>query len=202
MLPAVGIHASKAVLFGSFATGRADQDSDIGLIVIAPEFDGHRDIAMIKDLWHATVAADNRIEPIPCGEQEWESGDGRPIIEIARREGVVIEAGPSGPETSLRISIPRDAVETFCRRHHIQRLALFGSVLRDDFGPDSDVDVLADFEEGAEPGLWEIVAIEEELSRILARPVDLVERKAVEGSENYIRRRHILGTAETVYVAG
>ena len=92
-LPAVGIHASKAVLFGSFAKGRADQDSDIDLIVIAPEFDGRRDIDTIKDLWHATLSADNRIEPIPCGEREWESGDGRPIIEIARREGVVIKAG-------------------------------------------------------------------------------------------------------------
>jgi predicted nucleotidyltransferase len=89
-LPALGIHASKAVLFGSFAKGRADQDSDIDLIVIAPEFDGRRGIDMIKDLWHATLSADSRIEPIPCGEKEWESGDGRPILEIARREGVVI----------------------------------------------------------------------------------------------------------------
>jgi len=87
-LPAVGIHASKAVLFGSFAKGRADQDSDIDLIVIAPEFDGRRDIDMIKDLWHATLSADSRIEPIPCGQRD--SGDGRPILEIARREGVVI----------------------------------------------------------------------------------------------------------------
>jgi len=90
-LPPVGIHARKAVLFGSFATGGADQDSDIDLIVIAPEFDGRRDISLVKALWRAT-ASDSRIEPIPCGEKEWESGDGRPILEIARREGVVIEA--------------------------------------------------------------------------------------------------------------
>ena len=56
VLPTVGIHASKAVLFGSFAQGRADQDSDIDLIVIAPEFDGQRDAEMIKDLWHATLS--------------------------------------------------------------------------------------------------------------------------------------------------
>jgi predicted nucleotidyltransferase len=92
-LPSFGIHASKAVLYGSFAMGRADQDSDIDLVVIAPEFDGRRDIDMVKDLWHATLHADIRIEPIPCGEKEWDSGDGRPILEIARREGVVIEAG-------------------------------------------------------------------------------------------------------------
>jgi predicted nucleotidyltransferase len=61
---------------------------------------------------------------------------------------------------------------------------------------------LVDFDEGAEPGLMDIVAVEEELSRILGRPVDLVERQAVEYSENYIRRRQILATAETIYVAG
>lgn len=201
-LPGVGIHASKAVLFGSFAAGRADQDSDIDLIVIAPEFDGRRDMEMIKDLWHATLAADNRIEPIPCGEKEWESGDGRPILEIARREGVVIEAEHCGRETSPRISIPQEKLRAFCQRHRIRRLALFGSVLREDFRPDSDVDVLVDFEEGAEPGLVDLVGIQDELSQILGRQVDLVERKAVERSENYIRRRHILDSAETVYVAG
>jgi predicted nucleotidyltransferase len=201
-LPAVGIHASKAVLFGSFAKGRGDQDSDIDLIVIAPEFDGRRDVEMVKELWHATLSADNRIEPIPCGEQEWEGGDGRPIIEMARREGVVIEAEDRAPTTSPRLSLPQEEIRRFCQRHHIRCLALFGSVLRDDFGPDSDVDVLVDFDEGAEPGLMDIVAVEEELSRILGRRVDLVERQAVEHSENYIRRRHILGTAETIYVAG
>jgi predicted nucleotidyltransferase len=201
-LPTVGIHASKAVLFGSFAKGRADRDSDIDLIVVAPEFDGPRDIEMAKELWHATLAADNRIEPIPCGEREWESGDGRPIIEIARREGIVIEAEDKRHAPSPRIPLPLEEIRAFCRRHSIHRLALFGSVLRDDFGPDSDVDVLVDFVEGAEPGLWEIVALEDELARILGRPVDFVERKAIECSENYIRRRHILSTAETVYVAG
>ncbi len=92
VLPTVGIHASRTVLFGSFARGEADQYSDIDLVVIAPEFDAERDFDTIKNLWETTLLADNRIEPVPCGEQEWESGDGRPIIEIARREGVVIEA--------------------------------------------------------------------------------------------------------------
>jgi hypothetical protein len=91
-LPEFGIHASRGVLFGSFARGEGKADSDIDLIVIAPEFDGRRDILLVKALWRATVS-DDRIEPIPCGEKEWESGDGRPILEIARREGVVIEAG-------------------------------------------------------------------------------------------------------------
>ena len=91
-LPAEGIHASRAVLFGSFATGQADEWSDIDLVVIAPEFDAGRDFDTIRRLWETTILADNRIEPIPCGEVEWAGGDGRPILEIARREGVVIEA--------------------------------------------------------------------------------------------------------------
>ena len=84
-----GIHASQLVLFGSFARGDADEYSDIDLVVIAPEFDGSREILLVKALWRATVT-DNRIEPIPCGEQEWETDGSRPILEIARREGVII----------------------------------------------------------------------------------------------------------------
>jgi predicted nucleotidyltransferase len=91
-LPGVGIHARRAVLFGSSARGQADQYSDIDLIVIAPEFDASREISLIKALWLATASADNRIEPIPCGEKEWETEQGRPILEIARREGIVIAA--------------------------------------------------------------------------------------------------------------
>jgi uncharacterized protein len=90
-LAPLGIHASRAVLFGSFAQGGANKYSDIDLIVIAPEFDGLRNISTVKDLWRATVS-DNRIEPIPCGEKEWETEQGRPILEIARREGIVISA--------------------------------------------------------------------------------------------------------------
>ncbi|TKJ36339.1 MAG: hypothetical protein CEE38_11000 [Planctomycetes bacterium B3_Pla] len=90
-LPALGIHACRAVLFGSYVQGKADEYSDIDLVVIAPEFDGSREISLIKALWRATVA-DNRIEPIPCGEQEWETDGSRPILEIARREGIVITA--------------------------------------------------------------------------------------------------------------
>ena len=90
-LPGYGIHARRAILFGSYANGKADEWSDIDLIVIAPEFDEPHGIALIKQLWRATVT-DNRIEPIPCGEQEWETDGGRPIPEIARREGVIIAA--------------------------------------------------------------------------------------------------------------
>lgn len=91
-LPQYGIHPIRAILYGSFARGEAHEWSDIDLIVIAPEFDGSRDRPLIKSLWRATRAADDRIEPIPCGEKEWETDNGIPIIEIARREGVVIAA--------------------------------------------------------------------------------------------------------------
>jgi len=100
------------------------------------------------------------------------------------------------------ITIPKDEIEDFCRRNHIRELALFGSVLRPDFGPDSDVDMLVEFEHGKEPDLMDIVRIESELSEILGHKVDLVERQSVERSENYIRKRHILQSVEAVYVAG
>lgn len=90
-LSAFGINSHRAVLFGSFAQGQASKNSDIDLVVIAPEFDGAREISLIKTLWQATVN-DSRIEPIPCGEKEWETDQSRPILEIARREGVVISA--------------------------------------------------------------------------------------------------------------
>jgi predicted nucleotidyltransferase len=85
-----GIHASKLILFGSFARGNANKYSDIDLVVIAPEFDKPRETALIEKLWIATISADNRIEPIPCGEKEWETDQSRPILEIARHEGIEI----------------------------------------------------------------------------------------------------------------
>ena len=78
----------------------------------------------------------------------------------------------SETQTRSRIDIPREAIAAFCRRHHIRRLALFGSVLRDDFRPDSDIDVLVEFEPGHTPG-FAFFAMEDELSRIFGRKVDL-----------------------------
>ncbi len=100
-----------------------------------------------------------------------------------------------------RIAIPADRLAEFCRRHHIRWLSLFGSVLRDDFRPDSDVDVLVEFESDAQPSLFDLVVMENELKALVGREVDLVERAAVEQSENYIRRKSILATLETVYAA-
>ena len=78
------------MLFGSCARGQAKETSDIDVVVIAREFDGPRNRRLIERLWIARALADTRIEPIPCGEREWETEGGRPILDIARREGVVI----------------------------------------------------------------------------------------------------------------
>ena len=71
--------------------------------------------------------------------------------------------------------ISSDLVNAFCQRHHIRRLALFGSIVRDDFGPESDIDVLVEFEEGRTPGL-DFFLMEDELSKLLGRKVDLQTR--------------------------
>ncbi len=99
------------------------------------------------------------------------------------------------------IDIPEAEVSAFCKRWRVTELALFGSVLRDDFGPDSDIDVLIQFESEPTPGLFGIVRMERELSELFGRPVDLVTRGAVENSRNYIRRKAILDSARVVYAA-
>jgi hypothetical protein len=86
-----GIRARRAILFGSHACGKGNPDSDIDLIVIAPEFDGARDEDLVDLLWESRGEADWRIEPFPCGEQEWETNDADPILDLARREGQTIE---------------------------------------------------------------------------------------------------------------
>jgi predicted nucleotidyltransferase len=88
--PTVGVHAKRAILYGSFAKGNPHEWSDIDLIVIAPEFDGEKQRVHVSGLWRLTAHTDSRIEPVPCGVEEWEVDDGRPVLEIARREGVEI----------------------------------------------------------------------------------------------------------------
>jgi len=92
-----------------------------------------------------------------------------------------------------------DKIEAFCRKWKIREFSLFGSVLREDFGPTSDVDCLVVFEPDANWSLLDVVRAEQELSALLGRPVDLVEREVVEKSENWIRRRQILNTAKIIY---
>ena len=99
------------------------------------------------------------------------------------------------------LKISRDRIAEFCRRWKITEFALFGSVLRDDFRPDSDIDVLVAFMPGASWRFYDLISMKEELESMFGRPVDLVEKRLVECSENYIRRKHILKHMETIYVA-
>ncbi|MCG3197996.1 MAG: hypothetical protein GHCLOJNM_02490 [bacterium] len=97
-----GIPVSFGVLFGSQVSGRADRWSDIDLLVVSPRFDGARDRKEVYSLWHVAARVDDRIEPIPCGVRQWEEDDASTIVEIARREGIVIphQRGGSDEETA------------------------------------------------------------------------------------------------------
>ncbi len=96
---------------------------------------------------------------------------------------------------SSRVSVDRDAVSAFCRRHHIMRLVLFGSVLRDDFRPDSDVDVLVEFQPGHVPGL-DFISIQREFSQLLGgRPVEMLTPKSL----NPRIREQVLSNCEPLY---
>ena len=97
------------------------------------------------------------------------------------------------------LGIPSNQLQEFCDRWKVSELAVFGSALRSDFSPASDIDVLISFAEDAHWGLFDLVRMQDELESLFGREVDLVERKAVENSENYIRRRGILEGAEIVY---
>lgn len=101
-----------------------------------------------------------------------------------------------------QIQVDKERITEFCRKYRIRSMSFFGSVLREDFGADSDVDVMVSFNEDAHWSLLDLVNMQEELAGILGREVDLVEREAIEASENYIRRRHILQTEEPIYVEG
>jgi hypothetical protein len=89
----------------------------------------------------------------------------------------------------------------FCTRWKIERLELFGSALRADFGPASDIDILVTFAAGSDWSLLDHVRMEDELSGIVGRTVDLVSRRAVARSHNWIRRDAILNSAEPIYAA-
>ena len=97
--------------------------------------------------------------------------------------------------------LPMDALRTFCQRWGIRELALFGSVLRDDFDAASDVDVLVQFDDEVRRSLFDLVTMTDELEALFGRKVDLLTRKGVEESPNYIRRKAILDSAQVIYAA-
>jgi predicted nucleotidyltransferase len=95
--------------------------------------------------------------------------------------------------------LPLDSIRAFCRQWKVRELALFGSVLRDDFGPESDVDVLLSFAGDAQWGLFDLARMKRELEEIFGREVDVLTRPGVEASRNRLRREAILSSAEVLY---
>ena len=100
---------------------------------------------------------------------------------------------------SPKLPFDPERLREFCLRWTITELSLFGSVLREDFGPESDVDVLISFAPGARWTLLDHVEMRDELMELFGRDVDLVTRRAVERSPNYLRRKEILNSAQVVY---
>ena len=100
--------------------------------------------------------------------------------------------------TRSQVHIRKQALEEFCRRHHVRKLSLYGSALRDDFGPESDVDILVEFVPGAVVGYLELATMEIEISELLGRKADI--RTPAELSRYF--RQKVLDTAEPQYVHG
>ena len=98
------------------------------------------------------------------------------------------------------VTIPKEKIAEFCKRWSVSEFAIFGSALRGDFRPDSDVDVLLSFEPQAHVTLFDMVRMQEELKAIFGREVDLISKHGVENSRNYLRRKAILESAQVIYV--
>ena len=110
----------------------------------------------------------------------------------AHRRGRLVDHGDLA-------NLPHEKIAEFCRKWNVSELALFGSVLRDDFRPDSDVDVLVTWAPDARISLFDYTPMREELETMFGRRVDLVSKRGVEQSSNWIRRRSILESARVVY---
>jgi predicted nucleotidyltransferase len=99
------------------------------------------------------------------------------------------------------IDLPREKIAEFCRKWKISELSLFGSVLRDGFRPESDIDVLVTFKEDAKHTLFDLIHMQDELKQVFGREVDIVSRRGIESSRNYIRKNAILNSAKGIYAA-
>lgn len=101
----------------------------------------------------------------------------------------------------MKIKVPKAKIAEFCKRWNISEFAVFGSALRPDFRSDSDVDVLVTFAPQTHVTLFDMVYMQDELKAIFGRNVDLVSRRGVEASRNYLRRKNILESAEVIHVS-
>jgi uncharacterized protein len=104
-------------------------------------------------------------------------------------------------DMNKRAPLPIQDLVRFCAKWRIEQLAVFGSYLRDDFGPESDVDFLATFAADARWSLFDEITMVDELEHIVGRRVDLIAKDALLRSKNYIRREEILSTAQILYAA-
>ena len=112
-----------------------------------------------------------------------------------------LKSGDKREVMTFAIDLPMAEIIAFCDRWHVIEFALFGSVLRDDFRPDSDIDILINISPNAKRGLTETLLMHDELEAIFGRNVDLIMKAAIERSENWLRRKNILASAQTIYVA-
>lgn len=97
------------------------------------------------------------------------------------------------------INLEIEKIDYICQQWHIEELALFGSVLREDFNPNSDIDVLVSFAEDAKITFFDLDYLEQKLSELFNRPVDIVTKRAIEQSHNWIRKKNILENAKIIY---
>jgi predicted nucleotidyltransferase len=104
--------------------------------------------------------------------------------------------------TIAAINLPMEKIAEFCHRWQVTEFALFGSVLRDDFRPGSDIDVMVDFHPEAHPTFSSLDQMEAELKTILERDVDLITRQGIATSRNYLRRHEIFSSAQVIYATG
>ena len=102
----------------------------------------------------------------------------------------------------MMIKLPIDKIAEFCHKWQLSEFALFGSVLREDFQPNSDIDVMVQFHPNAHPTFRTLEQMEEELKTIFHRDVDLITRQGIETSRNYLRRHEILSSAQVIYATG
>lgn len=104
--------------------------------------------------------------------------------------------------SSVAIDLPTEKIADFCQRWQVTEFALFGSVLRDDFRPDSDIDIMVQFHPEAHPTFSSLDQMEAELKTMFHRDIDLITRQGIETSRNYLRRHEILSSAQVIYATG
>jgi predicted nucleotidyltransferase len=100
-----------------------------------------------------------------------------------------------------RLGVTMADIEAFCKKWDVVEFAIFGSALREDFRPDSDVDVLLVYDDAAHRTLFDLIEMQTEFGQLVRRPVDILTRRSVEGSHNWMRRASILDSARTLYAA-